>query len=302
MRPARLAAAAVLLLSTVSACRREAAGRAAGPATGDPLAEARALVDERRFDEAIARLPDSNDAETLYLLGRAWAGKAEAAPVPTPAPGTAVPAAGMLKPEEERALAFYERAVAARPDHAGAHLAIAELLAPHALALASMRVGDAGPASGGVDVSVDRVLRSFGGAIQADPAGTAAAEAMIRFAVQTGRTAEADGGFQELVRRRREDPGLLVRYGDFLAGLRGDPEGALARYAQALIWRPDDSATRLKMAGIHLAAASALLARQEYAAAEARLREARRYTVDPASPQAARLRELEGRIREIRGR
>jgi tetratricopeptide (TPR) repeat protein len=257
------------------------------------------MVEGGRFDEAIARLPDDGkDGEALYLLGRAWAGKAEKAPVPTPAPGTA-PVPSMLKPEEMRALGFYERAVAARPDHAAAHLAIAELLAPHSL-MAATRGG--APAAGGVDASVDRVLRSFGEAVQADPAGTVAVEALIRFATRAGRVTEADEAFQELVQRRREDPDLLVRYGDFLAGPGGNPEAALARYAQALIWRPDDAATRLKMAGIHLAAASALLAQLEYSAAEARLRDARRFAVDPASPQAARLRELEGRLREIRGR
>ncbi len=104
------------------------------------------------------------------------------------------------------------------------------------------------------------------------------------------------------MRRRREDPRLLVRYGDFLAGPGGDPEGALAQYAQALIWKADDTTTRLKMADIHLAAAQALLAKQQYMAAEARLREARRFAVDPASPQVARVTELEGRLREIRGR
>jgi tetratricopeptide (TPR) repeat protein len=296
MRPGRLAAGALLLLAAAG-CRRDSAG----PGAGDPLAEARALVEERRFDEAIARLPDGADAEALYLLGRAWAGKAETAPVPTPAPGAAAPAGSPLKPEETRALAFYERAVAARPDHAAAHLAIAELLAPHAL-VAATRGGEATPAARGVDASVDRVLRSFGQAVQADPAGAVAVEAMIRFATRAGRVAEADGGFQELIRRRREDPELLVRYGDFLAGPGGNADGALARYAQALIWRPDDTATRLKMAEIHLTAASALLAQQQYAAAEARLRDARRFAADPASAQAARLRELEGRLREIRGR
>jgi tetratricopeptide (TPR) repeat protein len=297
VRPGRLAAAGTLLLLAAAGCRRDSAG----PAAGDPLAEARALLEERRFDEAIARLPDGADAEALYLLGRAWAGKAETAPVPTPAPGAAAPAGSPLKPEEARALAFYERAVAARPDHAAAHLAIAELLAPHAL-VAATRGGEATPAGGGVDASVDRVLRRFGEAVQADPAGTVAVEAMIRFATRAGRVAEADGGFQELVRRRREDPGLLVRHGDFLAGPGGNADGALARYAQALIWRPDDTPTRLKMAEIHLVAASALLAQQQYAAAEARLRDARRFATDPASAQAARLRELEGRLREIRGR
>jgi len=115
-------------------------------------------------------------------------------------------------------------------------------------------------------------------------------------------TARNHGAYQELVRRRREDPRLLVRYGDFLAGPGGDPEGALAQYAQALIWKADDTTTRLKMADIHLAAAQALLANQQYMAAEARLREARRFAVDPASPQVARVIELEGRLREIRGR
>jgi tetratricopeptide (TPR) repeat protein len=293
VKPGRLLAAASALL-LLAGCRR-APER---PTVVDPLAGARALVDERRFDEAIAVLPDEADAEALYLLGRAWAGKAETAPLPTPVPGASVPTDSLLKPEEQRALAFLERAVAARPDHAGAHLAIAELLAPHAL-VAAGRGRRGGPAG---EASVDRVLRSYGQAVQADPAGTIAVEAMIRFAIRAGRVAEADGGFQELVRRRREDPDLLVRYGDFLAGPGGNAEGALAQYAQALMWRPDDAATRLKMAEIHLTAATALLEQQQYVAAEARLRDARRFVADPASAQATRLRELEGRLREIRGR
>jgi hypothetical protein len=298
VRSARLAfVAGALLLLPTTGCRRDAP--AAGG--GDPLAEPRALVDEGRFDDAIVRLGTSSDPEALYLLGRAWAGKAQTAPVPTPAPGSAVPAGAALKPEEEQALAYLERATAARPDHAGAHLATARLLAPHALVGAGAR-GSGAPAGGGADTSVDRVLRSFGDAIQADPAGTVAVEEMIRFALAAGRVPAAEAGFQELVRRRREDPEVLVRYGDFLAGPAGNPDGALAEYAQALIWRPDDTATRLKMAQIHLAAASALLVKLQYAAAEARLRDARPFVVDPASPQAARLRELEDRLRDIRGR
>jgi tetratricopeptide (TPR) repeat protein len=201
-----------------------------------------------------------------------------------------------MKPEESQALVFLERAVAARPDLAAAHLAIADLLAPHALA-AQRRVGPAAP-----DSTVSRVLESYGRAIQADPAGTVAVESMIRFATAAGRVSEADGAFQELIRRRREDPDLLVRYGDFLAGPGRNAEGALAQYSQALIWRPDDSATRLKIAAIHLSAASSLLSNREYAAAEARLRDARRFVADPASAEATRLREMEGQLREIRGR
>jgi tetratricopeptide (TPR) repeat protein len=291
----RLAAAAGALI-LLAGCRR---GPERPVATADPLAEARALVDQRRFDEAIAALGEGAEAESLYLLGRAWAGKAETAPVPTPVPGDSAPAGPRLKPEEARALAFFERAVSTRPEHAGAHFAIAELLAPHALAAGSRGAGGAAPAGEG---TADRVVRSYGRAIQADPAGTAAVEALIGFAVRVGRVSDADGGYQELVRRRREDPDVLVRYGDFLAGPGGNAEGALAQYAQALIWRPDDTATRLKMADIHLASAAVLLGQQQYAAAEARLREARRFVANPSSAQAARLRDLEGRLREIRGR
>jgi tetratricopeptide (TPR) repeat protein len=291
VRPGRLAAVGALLLLAAPACRRGPGGAGAA----DPLAEARALVEERRFDEAIAAIGEDADPEALYLLGRAWVGKAQTAPVPTPAPGAA-PVWAPLKPEESQALAFFERAVAARPDHAGAHLAIADLLAPQALVAAAR-----GPA-GARDGRVERVLQSYGRAMQADPAGTASVEALIRFASAVGRVAEADGAFQELVRRRREDPNVLVRYGDFLAGPGRNAEGALARYSQALIWRPDDTQTRLKVAGIHLATASTLLADRQYAAAEARLRDARRFVADPASAQAAQLRELEARLREIRGR
>jgi tetratricopeptide (TPR) repeat protein len=209
-----------LLLLGAAACRREPAGSEAG----DPLAEARALVDQGRFDEAIEALGEAADAESLCLLGRAWAGKAATAPVPTPAPGAGASRGSPLKPEEVRALGYLERAATARPDDAQAHLAIAELLAPHAL----VGAGRAGGTAAG-DGSVERVLRSYGRAIQADPEGTAAAEAMIRFATRAGRLAEAEGGFQELVRRRREDPDLLVRYGDFLAGPGGKPDWAVAR-------------------------------------------------------------------------
>lgn len=296
-RRARAASVVAVVLLMGAACRREGTGSAG---SADPLEGARQLVDERRYDEAIELLGSGSDAATLTLLGRAWMGKAEAAPLPTPVPGSGAPAAALLKAEERQALGFLERAVGARPDHAEAHLALAELLGPHALALSDRPGASAAGAS--AEVSVDRVLHAYGEASQADPAGTAALEGLIRFATLAGRRAEADGAYQELVRRRREDPRLLVRYGDFLAGPGGDPEGALAQYAQALIWKADDTTTRLKMADIHLAAAQALLAKQHYMAAEARLREARRFAVDPASPQVARVTELEGRLREIRGR
>jgi len=298
-RSARGVAALLLLLG--AGCWR-GSGSPSGGAVADPLAEVRTLLAERRYDDVLARVGDAADPDSAYLAGRAWAGKAESAPVPTPVPGAAATGA-RLKPEEEHALSAYERAVAARSDFGDAHLAIAELLTPHALravaAAPRVRTGAPVPAP---DPLVERVLGSYGDALQADPVGTKAAESLLAFATRAGRPGEADAAFQELVRRRREDPALLVRYGDFLAGPAGKSEAALAQYGQALIWRPDDSATKLKMADIHLTAAAAHLRDLQYVAAEARLKQARRYTVEPASPQAARLAELESRLREVRGR
>lgn len=295
------------LLLAITACRR-----GTGPADGAPesaAAAGKALVDQGRFDEAIARIGEAADPDSLLELGRAWAGKARSAPVPTPAPGSSGASPALFKPEEEKALDHLERAVASRPDLAAAHLAIAELLGPHALAELESSRGRAKPGAAaaaapppGPDASVDRVLRAYAAAIQADSAGTAAAESLIVFSVRAGRLAEADSTFQELLRRRREDPDLIVRYGDFLAERKAAPEEALAAYAQALMWRPADTATRLKMAAIHLRAASDAFSRREYAMAETRLKDAKKFAVDPASAEAARVASLEQALRDIRGR
>jgi tetratricopeptide (TPR) repeat protein len=286
-REAVLIAAA---LSLAVACARE--GSRGGP--GGPLGEARALIEQGDYDGALARLGGGTDAEALYLLGRAWAGKAAGVPRP---PG------GGLSPEEQQALDFLERAVAARPDHAEAHLAIAELLAPHVQSPVEPGVspGPAGPAAA-PPVTADRVLEAYGAAIQADPADTASVEALIRFAIRMERNAEAEAGFREAVKRDRENPEILVRFGDFLTGPGGKPDEALGVYAQALMWRPDDTETRLKIAAVHIEAARGHVERREFVAAEARLREARKHVVDPASPHAVDLREVEAELADLSGR
>jgi hypothetical protein len=68
------------------------------------------------------------------------------------------------------------------------------------------------------------------------------------------------------------------------------------------MWRPDDEATRLKIADIHMAAAREHLEADQFAGAEARLREARKYVGGGASPQATRLRALEARLADASGR
>jgi len=291
----RVAAALGAVLVVAVGCRGPASE---GPSGGGPHAEVRALIEQGQYDAALARLGDDTDAEALYLLGRAWAGKAGPPPIPV---------SEALRPEEQQALDFFERAVAADPSHAEAQRAIGDLLGPHALAgleehKGARQKGAATPAPAPVGVSVDRVMRAYGAALQADMDDTVAVNSLIDFATRAGRTRDAATGFEELVRRDRENPDVLVRFGDFLAGPGGDPEGALARYAQALIWRADDKATRTKMARIHLDAASAHLEAREYPAAEMRLREGRKFAADPASPEALRAREIESALAEVRGR
>ena len=288
----RSSAALVLTaLAVVAGCKRESARPPEGP-----KAEARAQIEQGQYDAALAKLGDESDPEALYLLGRAWAGKARLAGI---APGAA------LRPEERQALDFFERAVAAQPGLAAAHRGIGDLLAPHALAgLAARPPRGARGASPppAPEASVDRVLKAYGEAVQSDLQDTKALEALIAFALKAGRTREAEEGFEELVRRDRENPDLLVRFGDFLAGPGSDPQEALSRYAQALIWRPDDVATKLKIAAIHLDAARRHLDQREYPAAEGELQEAQKFVGDPSSPEATRLREMEGAIAEVRGR
>ena len=241
------------------------------------------------FDGVLADLAGESDADALYLMGRAWVGKAG---------GDARTLSGRLGPEEMQAQDLFQQALAARPDHAQAHLALAELLAPYALLSQEGKdETDAGPV-----VTVDRVLRAYGGAVQADPADTVAVNGLIDFALKAGRTREAAAGFRELTRRDRENPEVLIRFGDFLAGPGENPQEALGVYAQALIWRPDDQATHAKIADLHIDAALSHLELDQYVAVEAELREARKHVRGTDSSQARRLRDAERALTHASGR
>lgn len=275
----------VLVAALAAGCN--GVGGGAGDA-GGPLDGARALIDQGDYDGALAQLAGGSDPESLYLMGRAWAGKAQAG---QPSPD------GGLGPEALQALDFLERAVAARPDHAGAQLAIAELLAPFVPSPSPGAKEGPSPA-----VTAERVLSAYGAAVQADPAATDSVEALIRFATRVERYAEAEAAYQELTSRDRENADILVRFGDFLAGPAEKPDEATAVYAQALIWRPDDAATRAKVADIHIAAARAHVEEREWVAAEARIREARKNITDPTSAQAAELKRVERQKADLSGR
>lgn len=318
------------VLAAAAACAKDESGgeRVAGAPGQDPaLASIAGLIDSGQADEALQRLGNRGQTpETLYLMGRAWARKAQTAPLPTPPPapsplprGAQLPPAPEFKPEELQAIGFFEKAVAERPEHAAAHVGLAELLAPHALRREAAARQDAAqpparrrgrratpppplPDTAGVDASVDRVIRAYQFAMAADPASAVLPDSLIGFGIQSGRLDAAEAGHLELLKRVREKPEPYVRYGDFLLNHKQDQDGAIEQYRQALIWQPDDDATRAKVAEIHLTRGIQRFSRSQFALAEQEFGEARKWISDRTSPQAQRLEQYAARLREIRRR
>jgi tetratricopeptide (TPR) repeat protein len=285
----------------------------------------RALLEEGRLDEALAKLQEAGgDAEALYLQGVAWGKKAETAPLPTPPPLTATLPRGAeparpptFKPEELTAVGFYEQALAAKPDHAAAHGALAELLSPHTLrrveeleAAARSRRRPRGrapepvpawPAEPGVpDYSPERVIREYQAAGQADPKATAPLDGLVRFAPRVGRLDAAEAALEELCRRQPEKPEPFVRYGEFLVNEKKTPEAAVLQYQQALVWDPGNVAAKSRIADIYIEMGIQEWEAQRYAMAEARFKEAQRYVSERNSPQGLKIQDYMGRLGGIR--
>jgi tetratricopeptide (TPR) repeat protein len=288
------------------------------------------MLEHGDADGTLARLQNAgDDPEALYLEGRAWTKKAESAPLPTPPPapspllkGAPLPGPPEFKPEERRAIDLLERAVTVRPELAPAHLALAQVLAPHAIrfherereaqaararpAAARRRPGHAPPEplptpEVGVDYSPGRVAREYTLAMRGDP-GRPPVEALIAFAVKTGRLDDAELGYQELIRRVKESGEPLSLYGDFLAREKKNPVAAIEQYRQALIWNPDDDVTRSKIADIFLERGVDSFNQHQYGMAEAQFAEAAKYIPDRSSRQGQILTEHQAKLREIRVR
>jgi tetratricopeptide (TPR) repeat protein len=290
------------------------------------VAEGKALLEAGQLDAAMAKfleLPE--DPDSLYYQGCVWAKKAETAPLPTPPPlaeplpkGAEPPAGPEFKPEEIQALTLFQRAVATRTDHAPAHLATAELLAPHAVRYqemlkereatakrhASRKAKDQPPpppaSAQGIDYSVERVVQAYRLGAQADPVSREPAEGLIRFGMHAGRLDVAESGFQELGHRIKEDPEPFVRYGDFLVKEKKVPEAAIEQYRQALIWKPDDETIRVRVAEIFVTRGIEAFGKQQYAVAEGQFKQADKFISDKNSALAQRLQTYVGRLREIR--
>lgn len=312
------------LVVVAAACGRQqeqaAPVRRAAPAA-TPVQQGQALFEQGQLDAALAKLQEApTDSESLFWQGAVWARKAESAPLPTPPPppspmprGAEAPAAPEFKPEELTALELFEKAVAAQPDLARAHLAIAELLAPHAVrwqeqqeaaAKKAPRKGKAAPTAptpaSGPDYRPERVVQAYQMALQYDPSSKGGAESFVKFCLRVRRLDDADAALRELIKRDKENPAPLTRYGDFLLNDKKDPESAIEQYRQALIWRPDDDETRGKMADIYIAMGIQHFNQKEYAIAEARFHEAEKYVTDKNSPRGLKIQDHLSRLRTIR--
>jgi tetratricopeptide (TPR) repeat protein len=320
----RLDCVAVVALLGAVACSKateESASTAKpAPSVAGPYDEVLRLIERGQTDAALAALQAAPPgAESLALQGAAWARRAETAPLPTPPPAPSPIPRGYVplpapdfKPEELQALALFEQALTADPGQALAHKGIADLLAPHAIRKVEAakgapkpqaRKGKATPppppAAEGPDASPERVIREYRAAVQADPDSGAAVEALIQFADRTDNAAEGAWAFDELLKREREKPEPHVRYGDFLRARR-DFDGAIGQYRQALIWKADDEATKAKIGEIYVTQAEEHLARQEWALADQRLRDAQKWIRDKSSPAGQKLQAAAAKLAQIR--
>ena len=164
-----LVAVALVGVAAGVACRRAGLAAARSDAARGPLG----LVDERRYDEAIAAVGDASDADSLYVLGRAWAGKAATAPGAHARAGAV--AAAAARPRSCARWASSSGRWRRGPTTPARSSRSRDLLAPHALARVEAerqrpKGGSFAPPPG-PDASPERVLRSYADAMQADPAG-----------------------------------------------------------------------------------------------------------------------------------
>lgn len=252
----------------------------------------------------------------LVVRAREALKRAESAPLPTPLlPPSPLPRgwkpqpAPELKPEEIEAIRLLEQAAAAQPRGREAHELLARVLEPSALRQHERAVQARGkktpppaPPGQGVDVSPARVARAYRAAVEADPSTTDLIDPLIAFASKVDDLDAMDWAHQELIRRAREKDTTTprVRYADFLRERRGDVLAAAEQYRGALMWAPDDAATRAKLADIYLALAKEHYAKREFAGMEVRLGEAAKFVGDPASPQGRVLADYRQRLSAIR--
>jgi hypothetical protein len=151
----------------------------------------------------------------------------------------------------------------------------------------------------GIDYSPERIIRAYDFAAQAPATARAGSDALISFGTRVGRQDAAESGFRHLLQTVKENPEPLIRYGNFLVEHKKDGDAAIEQYRQALIWKSDDEATRLRIADIYLGRAVDHFNQQQFAVADAEFKQAAKWVV-AGSSQEQQLRGYQKRLLEIR--
>jgi tetratricopeptide (TPR) repeat protein len=269
-------------------------------AVPEKVQEGKALMEKGQLDEALAKLAElPDDPVSLYYQGIIYVRKGM---------GTPLPETG-YRPEDKNAAVLLERAIAAKPEFAAAHFALAGVLLPYT----EQRHGPAAkkkPARAATqalpddpDVSPERVARAYQAAVQHDKSSNAPVEALIKYARDMKRPDDADVAYRELLARNKESAAALISYGDFLAHEKKDPMRAIEQYQLALMWTPQDAVPNVpkeKIGMVYLDWAEDHFTKGEWANAAARLKDSQKWVTDPASPAGQRLRGLQAKLAEIR--
>lgn len=296
---------AALALFALACDKLPLPGRKSAPDSGSQAASAglpaavqaaKSLMDQGQLDAALAKLQElPDDPVGLYYQGVIHVRKGLATPLPETG----------YRDEDKLAAQSLERAIAAKPEFAAAHFTLAELLLPYArLHHAPGKKRPARPptpAPDDPDGSPERIARAYQAAVQHDKTSRAPIDALIKFSREMKRPDDADVAYPELLARDKEKSEPHVLYGDFLAKEKKDRLKAVEQYQLAIVWSPQDASLKDKIGETYVDWAQEHFDAGEWANADARLKDGQKF-VGPGSPHAERFKELQAKLKEVRGR
>ena len=270
-------------------------GQAATAALPPAVQEGKALMDKGQLDAALAKLQElPDDPIGLYYQGVINVRRGLAAPLPDTG----------FRAEDKQAAQLFERAITAKPEFAAAHFTLAEVLLPYTLQRHApskrKHPRQPSPAPDDPDVSPDRVARAYQAAVQYDKTSRAPIDALMKFAREMKRPDDADMAYREVLLRDKESAEPHMAYGDFLAKEKKDRLKAIEQYQLALVWKPQDPTPKDRICDVYVDWAQEHLDKGEFANADARLRDAQKFVTAKTTPQAERMRELQGKLAAIR--
>jgi tetratricopeptide (TPR) repeat protein len=212
------------------------------------------------------------------------------------------------RPEDKNAAILLERAIAAKPEFAAAHFALAGVLSPyaeqrHGPARKKPARAAAAAAPDDPDASPERVARAYQAAVKHDKSSRAPIDALIKWGREMKRPDDADMAYREMLEREKEGASAHITYADFLANEKKDRVRAIEEYKLALVWTPQDAVPNVpkqRIGDTYVEWAEEHFEKGEWANAAARLKDAEKWVTDPASATGQRQRVLQAKLAEIR--